>query len=1475
MADQLRIEIDVTAAKAALDALSQSFTTFQANATTQTAGVSKVISRLNEQMRNIRAIDSNVLTSLQQFNTAVQNIQSGALSTAADALSRFSTSSSGVQVTAEAVRALSQNIQGLRAPEGIDRMSVSFRTAGNAASQAAKQTRDFAVAQRKIENDIRGIGREIANTVGYMLNMGVTTGNLARAMSDLGKQGISLGQIFQGLQRNFGNFGAVTAVLGGVAIGLRGIYEAAQLVLGPVLQTGMALQAFGTAVDAIDGKSGAGTAALSALKDIAAKTATDINVLTKNYLGFRAAAESTGVSAADTLKIYEGISVGLRALNRDAISSERAFTALTQMMSKGTVNAEELKQQLGDALPGAVTYAAQAMGKTTAELQKMMESGQLLAKDLLPRLSQLFQTKFGEAVATQAQLAQGQIAQLGNAMTYLREAMANGFNGGALAGFTQGLKALNEAMNSASILAFAKVLGDLMGVMQALVGGVIGGFITGFTAIADAIGHVIEKIVGFIPGAQALVDWFQKSGGVMNVVASVSKVLGAAIGALAAQYVLLNAKVLLASAAKTVYQATLGRTVAMQTAGAVSTARLTTALGAQTAAAATATTATTVLSAAVARLNTVIKANPIALVIAALVGLGSVIYDAIGGWDGLTAKVAAFSGSSVDAAAKTDTVQQALQKFVDTAAQTPEKIIASANSMFTFTEAAKAAKQEVQAIDIQLKDVKNSMDAHKMAIDSAKNKQEQWVAGLKSEKLALQSQLAQVQQSSKEYKSLFGAQTLVSDGSARLKQQIQEVSSQINSSNNNFQQWSLRQKEGSLSMTELTQKLKEQKQAIQTWGVVLNKNADDLARQLVSLGKTKEEAAQMAFSIQEATRSWQDQADVLDKAADRNELLAQILIKQVDAAKQNLDAFREHRKEKGLDAEETERLIKAQTDLLASTESGISSALQAAAAQRTVATALREDISIREAAKKVAEDFASRYGKNIEVAELEKKALEDLKKQITGTSDEMAKAAGNADKLAGSSQSTAEKIKEASEASDKASGNVKKVSDAMDQASGTFSGIRDTLSGIASYFTKASESAHSLGLTFPPLEASFARIAEVLPNLNAGLTPFNEAFSQFAQSAATAGPQMTVLAQSFTQISQAVLTSSQPMVAFAGALSSIPETAPGIDIARVSLEQMIAYLRDSAADFARATEQMYGLAATGAAVKDGFATAQAGTEQYIGVLSDLLSALDTVIQRMNDLKRAAEEALAAAQAAASAGGGTTDAGSGRYGGMSESLPEKMSVPSDAFKNAPAFAEGTANTSRQLSKLPGGGIPSILHPNEAVVPLSRGRQIPVDIRLEPVQIDTSGTIDERPFEQIADGLNKLNMTFSRGFSAVTANSGQQTSDLTSPTVDVNLNAPDIRGFMTNFGRNSAVSENSFVGTFGNPADMSFNASAPGGPNRPNNSGTQTGDGSTTNNQTITVTINLNSEDVDGFRRSEDQIVRSLADKIKRATRRVSS
>ena len=85
--------------------------------------------------------------------------------------------------------------------------------------------------------------------------------------------------------------------------------------------------------------------------------------------------------------------------------------------------------------------------------------------------------------------------------------------------------------------------------------------------------------------------------------------------------------------------------------------------------------------------------------------------------------------------------------------------------------------------------------------------------------------------------------------------------------------------------------------------------------------------------------------------------------------------------------------------------------------------------------------------------------------------------------------------------------------------------------------------------------------------------------------------------------------------------------------------------------------------------------------------------------------------MGAASAAGSAGGEGIGAVIGAMfaseGGLT-SNPTAVnagSAPAAAFKHAPQFASGTANTS---------GIPAILHDNEAVIPLSKGRKIPVEM-----------------------------------------------------------------------------------------------------------------------------------------------------------------
>lgn len=100
----------------------------------------------------------------------------------------------------------------------------------------------------------------------------------------------------------------------------------------------------------------------------------------------------------------EGITQALKGITGAAVGSGRGQEALTriamaigQIQAKGKVMGEEMTQQLGELMPAWQILAVQ-MGKPVAELQKMAQNGQLLAKDAIPALIRGMNERYGGLV---------------------------------------------------------------------------------------------------------------------------------------------------------------------------------------------------------------------------------------------------------------------------------------------------------------------------------------------------------------------------------------------------------------------------------------------------------------------------------------------------------------------------------------------------------------------------------------------------------------------------------------------------------------------------------------------------------------------------------------------------------------------------------------------------------------------------------------------------------------------------------------------------------------------------------------------------------------------------------------------------------------------------------------------------------------------------------------------------------------------
>ncbi|MGA9651866.1 tape measure protein [Pedobacter sp.] len=147
------------------------------------------------------------------------------------------------------------------------------------------------------------------------------------------------------------------------------------------------------------------------LEGLAAKYNKNVIDLGSNFAQLTIATRGTNLEGAKTERLFAAVTATSAALQMSVDDTNGTFRAFIQMVSKGNVQAEELRGQLGERLYGAFNLAAKAMGKTTQELNKMLENGEVLASDLLPKLTLELENSFGD-------IAQENAHNLGSAIEY-------------------------------------------------------------------------------------------------------------------------------------------------------------------------------------------------------------------------------------------------------------------------------------------------------------------------------------------------------------------------------------------------------------------------------------------------------------------------------------------------------------------------------------------------------------------------------------------------------------------------------------------------------------------------------------------------------------------------------------------------------------------------------------------------------------------------------------------------------------------------------------------------------------------------------------------------------------------------------------------------------------------------------------------------------------------------------------------------
>lgn len=169
------------------------------------------------------------------------------------------------------------------------------------------------------------------------------------------------------------------------------------------------------------------------LSRISEELGVNILKLSESYIAFRKSAELANLSANDTRLVFEEVTKAASILGKSDAEIKNVQVALEQMLSKGTVQAEELKKQLGNVLPGSFEIMAKAVQElnpdlvvTNREFGRMLKRGEIIAAEVLPEFARQLTKAYGVDNIKRINTMQSEIVRLDNSFTIMVRNMEAG-----------------------------------------------------------------------------------------------------------------------------------------------------------------------------------------------------------------------------------------------------------------------------------------------------------------------------------------------------------------------------------------------------------------------------------------------------------------------------------------------------------------------------------------------------------------------------------------------------------------------------------------------------------------------------------------------------------------------------------------------------------------------------------------------------------------------------------------------------------------------------------------------------------------------------------------------------------------------------------------------------------------------------------------------------------------------------------------
>lgn len=232
----------------------------------------------------------------------------------------------------------------------------------------------------------------------------------------------SFSRVMQQAQGATGRLDSMVSNIKGTLAAAFGGYQLAEFGKQSVM-TSAKVQGLNNAITFASKSEKDGAKNLKFLSDLTSSHGSNLMAASEGYKTFLGAMLSSNFAMDQKNKMFGQVDTALTVMNASADDSKGVFLALGQIMSKGKVQAEELRGQIGERIPGAFSIAARAMGVSEVQLNKMMDKGELYAQDFLPKFAAELEKTFGSGLAKASKSFQSQMNLNENAMLKVETAL--------------------------------------------------------------------------------------------------------------------------------------------------------------------------------------------------------------------------------------------------------------------------------------------------------------------------------------------------------------------------------------------------------------------------------------------------------------------------------------------------------------------------------------------------------------------------------------------------------------------------------------------------------------------------------------------------------------------------------------------------------------------------------------------------------------------------------------------------------------------------------------------------------------------------------------------------------------------------------------------------------------------------------------------------------------------------------------------